>query len=122
MDLTYTWEILGLKKANDPSVELNDIIVQTYWRVTGESEDGLKGTFDGATPFEPDKVDSENFTSYENLTETQVIGWIQDKVQRHGSDYWNHINSRISDQIIAQRGTVVNVSEADLPWKGVTTE
>jgi hypothetical protein len=117
MNLTYTWEITGLKKTIHPSLQLDNVIIQTYWTVTGENEQGLKGVFNGATPFDLNQVDPDNFIPYENLTESQVIQWIQNEVNKHGDSYWEHINSRIIEQINTQIETVVNISQEQLPWK-----
>ncbi len=115
MTLTYTWKIKGLKKQDDPSVELDDIIVQTYWECTGTDGDGNSGTFHGATPFEPDQVDPTNFTTYEDLTEAQVISWIQDVVD--GSPiYKAHIEEQIQKQIDAIVRPIVEVESNTLPW------
>lgn len=113
--MEYTWKIKSLKKQDDPSAELNDIIVQTYWECRGTDAEGNSGTFNGATPFEPDQVDPENFTTYENLTEAQVLGWIQDVVTNNPS-YKDHIDSQIQKQIGAIVRPMVDVSDNDLPW------
>jgi hypothetical protein len=122
MSLTYAWKITGLKKRNDPSVELDDIIVQTYWECKGTDANGNSGAFNGATPFEPDQVDPENFTSYETLTEAQVIGWIQDVVNNNPG-YKAHIDEQIQKQINAVIVPIVDISVENMPWAElVTTE
>ncbi len=115
MELTYTWKLTKLKKTDDPSVELNDIVVQTYWECTGTDADGISGTFNGATPFEPDKVDAENFTTYENLTEAQILGWIQDVVE-NTPGYKAHIDGQIKKQIDAIIKPVVEIDQGNFPW------
>jgi hypothetical protein len=115
MALTYTWKINGLKKQDNPSLELNDIIIQTYWECTGTDEDGNSGTFNGATPFDPDQVDADNFTTYENLTENQVLGWVQNVVDSN-SVYKAHIDEQIQKQINATINSVVSVAPEALPW------
>lgn len=115
MALTYTWKIKSLKKQDDPSTELDDIIVQTYWECTGTDAAGYTGTFHGATPFEPDQVDVDNFTTYENLTETQVLGWIQDAVNANPG-YQAHIDEQIQKQIDAVVRPMVEVNAGELPW------
>ena len=115
MALTYTWKIKSLKKQDDPSVDLNDIIVQTYWECTGTDSAGNSGTFHGATPFEPDKVDPNNFTAYENLTEAQVLGWIQDQVNSN-PNYKDHIDQQIQKQIDAIVKPMTEVTGESLPW------
>jgi len=115
MALTYTWKIKSLKKQDDPSVELNDIIVQTYWECTGTDASGNSGTFSGATPFEPDQVDPDNFTSYEDLTEDQVLSWIK-AVVNGNAGYKAHIDEQIQKQIDAIVRPMVEVSNDALPW------
>jgi hypothetical protein len=115
MVFTYTWKIKSLKKQDDPSIELNDIIVQTYWECTGTDADGNSGTFHGATPFEPDQVDPENFTAYEDLTEAQVLSWIQDVVNNN-LPYKEHINEQIQKQIDAIVCPTIEVNANNLPW------
>lgn len=115
MAFTYTWAIKSLKKQDDPSLDLNDIIVQTYWTCIGEDEDGNSGTFHGATPFEPDQIDPNNFTSYEDLTEAQVLGWIQDVVNGNPG-YKTHIDEQIQKQIDAVVNPKIEVTGDQLPW------
>jgi hypothetical protein len=115
MAFTYTWKIKSLKKQDDPSAELNDIIVQTYWECTGTDENDNSGSFNGATPFEPDQVDPDDFTTYENLTEAQVLGWIQDVVNNNPG-YKAHIDEQIQKQIDATIRPMVEVQSDALPW------
>ena len=115
MTFIYTWKIKSLKKQDDPSSELNDIIVQTYWECKGTDENGNSGIFNGATPFEPDQIDPQKFTSYEDLTEAQVIGWIQSVVNGNPS-YKDHIDEQIQKQIDIIVKPVVEVQSDALPW------
>ena len=115
MTMTYEWAIKSLKKTDDPSAQINDIIVQTHWTLTGTDADGNSGTFSGATPFEPDQVDPTNFTTYENLTEAMVIGWIQDVVNSNPG-YKDHIDQQIQKQIDAIVKPKIEVSGDALPW------
>jgi len=115
MAFTYTWKIKSLKKQDDPSAELNDIIVQTYWECTGTDSDGNAGTFHGATPFEPDQVDPDNFTAYEDLTEAQVLNWIK-AVVNGNPGYKAHIDEQIQKQIDAVVRPMTEVNADALPW------
>jgi len=119
MELTYTWQINRLKKQNSPSLQLNDIVIQTYWEYTGTNEDGLTGTFHGATPFSLDQVDPDNFTTYENLTKEQIIGWIQNTIDSNLS-YKAHIDAHINEQIQrkidANTNNVTDVNSDNFPW------
>jgi hypothetical protein len=113
--MIYTWKINNLKKQNDPSIELDDIIVEAFWVCTGTDEDGVQGTFYGTSSFQPDTIDPENFTAFEDLTEEQVIGWVQDKVD---SDlgYKSYMESHIQKQIDAIVNPVTDVGGDQLPW------
>lgn len=117
MGLTYTWKLEGLKKQN--SNDLDNVIIGTRWKVTGTDEDGVMGSFVGATPFELKDLNISTFTPYESLTEEQVLGWVKNTVS--GSDsrlnYWYHINERIQDEIYSKRYAVQDVNDLDLPWQ-----
>lgn len=104
MALTYTWKVTGLKKTNDGT------IVQTYWTKTGTDESGATGMFSGATPFTGDPS-AEGYIAFEQLTEADVLGWIQSVVV---GDYEIHVNKQIQKQIDASA-----VTESTLPWAPV---
>lgn len=114
MTLTYEWKLKSLKRRDNPSVQLNDIIVQTYWELTGTDENGNSGTFNGATPFDPQQVDPNNYTEYQNLTEEQVLSWIKDVVINN-EGYKAHIDEQIFKQIEAKLVPVVEVTDS-FPW------
>lgn len=99
MNITYTWEVKGIKKVNNS--QYNNAIVQTYWKKTGTNDDGIVGDFSGATPFELSTVDPNNFVSYEDLTEELVLGWIQNVVNEDFT-YRDHIDSEIRRKIDEQ--------------------
>ena len=116
MALTYEWKLEGLKKQN--SDDLDNVIIGTRCKVTGTDEDGVHGSFIGATPFKLDEVDTNNFTPYESLTEQQVLTWIKNTVSGSNSstNYWDHINERITQEIYSKRYAITEVSENSLPW------
>ena len=109
--MNYTWQLTSLKRKN--TSELNNVVVQTYWKKTGTDENGNEGSFSGATPFDLSTVDPTNFTSYEDLTEEAVLGWIQSVVV---GDYERHVNEKIAEQIEAIVSPVVSVT-GGFPWQ-----
>lgn len=111
MALNYTWALKSLKKADFN--DLTGVIVQTHWTCTGTDEDGISGTFHGATPFKPEEVDPENFTAYEDLTEAQVLGWIEAVVV---GAYKEHVDQQIMRQINENKVAVEEVAEGQFPW------
>ena len=102
MAMTYTWTVTSLKKDAENSV------VQTYWKKTGTDEDGNTGSFSGATPFPEADPSAEGYISFEDLTEADVLGWIQAVVV---GSYEEHVNAQIQKQINA-----ASIVEADMPW------
>lgn len=106
MSVTYTWKVKSVKTCMVDGQE--DYVFQTYWIKTGTDEQGNEGTFSGATPFEPET--SGSFTPFDQLTEEQVIGWIQQVVV---GDYEQHVNDQIQRAIDAKKAAVANPA---LPW------
>jgi hypothetical protein len=115
MGYTYDWKLTGIRKQNTDT--LDNVIVNTYWRLTGVDETGHSGSFTGATPLSLDSVDTASFTTYEELSENQVLGWVKDIVSGSGpSNYWSHIQSQIEKDINVHKYNRVMVMENDLPW------
>lgn len=115
--MEYTWKITQLTKQN--TNDLDNVIVGTRWEVTGTDEDGNSGTFTGATPFSLDSVNPDNFTPYESLTESEVLGWIKNYVSgSSATSYWDHISERINKHIESEKNIRVAVDADALPWSG----
>lgn len=108
MTITYTWAITELALTTVGS--LQDYVVQSRWTCTGTDENGLTGTFSGATPFTPDPSQPD-YTPYDQLTEAQVLGWIQAVVV---GGYWDHVNGVIAEQIAKKKDPVTQTST--FPW------
>ncbi len=109
MSITYTWKVTGIKvKDEGPNA---NAVVQTYWTKTGEDEDGITGTFNGATPFTSTTMpEGSTFVPFAELTEETVLGWIQDVVV---DNYETHVDEQIQKQIDAIKNPV---TEPTLPW------
>lgn len=106
MSITYTWKVTGVKTRTEEGQ--SGFVFQTYWTKTGVDENGNEGVFTGATPLKP-STDGD-FTPFEQLTEEQVLSWIQAVVV---GDYEAHVNGQIAKQIAAK---VNPVEEPKLPW------
>lgn len=115
MALTYTWAITSLAKTNE--ADLQNVIVQTTWTCTGTDEDGDSGTFNGATPFPLNTVNPDDFIPYEDLTEADVIGWVQAVVV---GSYKEHVDAQINKQILLKKHPVDQVPNGDFPWDPAT--
>jgi hypothetical protein len=111
MAITYTWELSSLKVKD--AGDFTNAVVQTYWKKTGTNEDDLTGSFSGATPFDADTIDPDNFTAFDQLTEEMVLGWIQAVVV---GSYEEHVNAQIAKQIEDQVTPTTEVSGNNFPW------
>jgi hypothetical protein len=115
MGYTYEWSVTGIKKATSDNI--NDAIIGTQWKVVCTDENGHTGEFSGATPFDLNTIDSGSFTPYQNLTETQVLGWIKNVVSGSSStNYWSHIQGQMDKQINKTKFSHTEVASVDLPW------
>lgn len=115
MAITYEWKITALKKQDIQNLE--NVIVHCRWKLTGTDENGNTGEFQGATPLPLKTLDPNNFTPFEQLTETLVVSWLQQIVDL------NHPYERIQKQIDAKKNPTTELSETELPWAppGATT-
>lgn len=116
MAYTEQWSLKSLKKQNYNGLE--GVIISTQWEVKVIDTDGYSGSFQGATPFPAADVNVDSFTSYSELTQEQVLGWIKNHVSgsNPSTNYWNHIMGRIQKDIDGQKYTVTSVNEYELPW------
>lgn len=112
MTFTYTWKLTALKKTSENGI--NDAIIGTKWTVTGTDSDGFSGVFYGASPFNLNKIDPDNFIPYEELTEEIVLSWVQRDFEEE--NYKKHIDSQIQRQIDEQKAVVINIDETSFPW------
>ena len=113
MSITYTWAIDRIGRKSSSTIQ--NAIVQTHWKLTGTNEDGVSGTFVGATPFDLATVDPNNFVPYEDLTEEMVLGWIQ-SVVNSDQDYRDHIDRRIAEEIEDAAQPTTEISSG-FPWQ-----
>ena len=115
MALTYEWKLTGLKKQD--TADLSDLVIGTRWELKGTNDDGVFGTFSGATPLDIPDADEPGYIAYADLTETQVLGWVKNIVSESAAtQYMDHINEQIEKQISEKTYTLLEVQENDLPW------
>lgn len=107
MALTYTWEVTAMKVVQTP--ECPNYVCQTYWKKTGTDENGISGTFAGATPFAVDPS-QESYTPYDQLTQEIVLSWIQPIVV---DTYAERVDAEIAKQIADK---IDPITEPPLPW------
>lgn len=116
MATTYTWKITSLRVDNKD--DLQNIIYDVRFKITGTDEDGNTGEFRGSVIYDANSVDAENFTPFNELTEEQVIGWVQSGRKQ---PYFDRAYGLIEKQIERMRNSP-SIEEPlpvrGMPWVG----
>lgn len=76
MSLTYTWNISQLDTATEGS--LDGVVKNVHWRYVvtdGEHSADIYGSFT------PDPPESNTFISYDQLTQNNIIAWLESKLE-----------------------------------------
>lgn len=110
MAITYTFTNIRVEIA--PSLDgLTDVVTRVRYDYIGVDENGIEATFVGATPM-PLPSD-ENFIPFNQLTESEVIGWLEAVVN---TDHMQEVIVKgINNQISPKYVPVPN------PWDPTTT-
>jgi len=107
MATTYTWAVVQMDAYPEADGE-TDVVFNVHWTLTG-NEAGFVGSVYGSqgVTVDPDAP----FTPYADLTEAQVIGWVQDAL---GEEQVTSYEANVAKQIDA----LVNppVVAPPLPW------
>jgi len=106
MDLSYEWIITGLKKA--PSLDgLSDVITNVKFQYIGtDANSGESASFIGACPI--GAPNSENFISFNNLKESDVIDWVE---ANHDTEHMEYVIEKEINEKITPK-----TQKALLPW------
>jgi hypothetical protein len=96
MAITYTWSVVQMDAYPEEDGE-TDVVFNVHWTLAG-----IDGTYQGyaygsqGVTIDPDVP----FTPYEDLTEAQVIGWVQDAMgAEQVASYEANVAQQIEDQI-----------------------
>ena len=108
MSIPYTWTITQME-CNPNVAGEPDYVVTVHWTASGTD-----GTFSGSvynTTSYAVKSDNPDFTPYADLTEAQVVGWVQDSLTPEGVQ-------ATEDSIAQQIQNQVNppIITPPLPW------
>jgi len=110
MAITYTFTDIKVEIA--PSLDgLTDVVTRVRYNYKGVDENGIEGTFAGATPM-PLPSD-ENFVPFNQLTEPEVAGWLEAVADKP------HMQEQIQKQINNQ--IAPKYVPVDNPWDPTTT-
>lgn len=105
MNISYSWEVISLYKTTIN--ELDDVVVKVRFNYLGQDNDTGKSSV-YSTEFELPSPTPELFVPFNQLTEAQVIGWLNDNINTE------HLNVRIERDIEKQNSTVEEVTI--MPW------
>jgi hypothetical protein len=117
MAITYTWKIDMMHTQSKMGVE--NAVTEIHWSKTGTDATGSTGRYPGCTKFSLEETAAlnatGNFTPLNNLTETQVLTWIQSTIT---SDDMTFIDSQIQASIDHQKApkTSTSIDSNSFPW------
>jgi hypothetical protein len=106
---TYTWKVVSMSVLPEQGGE-TDVVVLAVYNVTGV-QDQTTISIDGM--FQKFTYTGGSFTPYEDLTEEQVIGWIQSALGENGV---NSIYACIDGQINSILNPPPTPQPEPLPW------
>jgi len=96
MAITNTWSVVAM----DCYPELDgdtDVVFTVHWTLNG-TDGTYNGSVYGSVGVTLDE--GATFTPYEDLTETQVIGWVQDALgEEQVASYEANVAQQIANQI-----------------------
>ena len=106
MAITYVWAIEKMYTMPTPEP---DFVVRVIWTLTGT--DGTNtASIGGDSTF---SQEGETFTPYANLTEAQVLGWVQDELGEQGVA---NTQANVEGQINSMITPPVSPTVEPLPW------
>lgn len=107
--ITYNWTVTAMYTL--PQVdEFTDVVVVANWTLTGTEGEYSSSISDGTQFSVPQGSD---FTPYPDLTEVQVVGWIQNTI---GSKAVADYEAQIANDIYFQAHPPITATSQALPW------
>lgn len=117
MAITQTWRVKELMLRSSWENRSN-VIYQVRWELYSTGVDGIGAmSMNGWTELDPREI-STTWTEYADLTEAQVLEWLQSAMSRtwpenNEVNAYNTVINQKHDQI---GQAIVSVSEEQLPW------
>jgi hypothetical protein len=118
MTTTYTWKIDMMHTLNEGAVD--GAVTEIHWSKHGLHSNGIKTRIPGMTKFKISDIarlhESGNFTPLSQLSEAQVIGWIQSSLSEKEK---NFLDSQL-EQSYQQQIKPISTSSLEydtFPWK-----
>jgi hypothetical protein len=108
--ITYIWTITSLSTVPRVDARL-DVVVVAQWTLTGTDAIGVQASLNSCSQFI--LTQGAGYTPYDELTEDQVIGWVQAEL---GTEGVNATKTCIENQITSIINPVVIPAQQTLPW------
>lgn len=86
MSTTFTWKILHLERIIEQD-SLTDIVATAHWVLEGRNAYNKFGRHYGIQQLSTDNIDPSTFTSFDNITEAQVIEWVKAALELELADF-----------------------------------
>lgn len=110
MEIVYEWRVLGLKTKTEGNN--SNSVVRVRWVKTGYNTEGNEYGYEGSTVFS--SVNTENFINLEDLTEAQVLTWVQAAIA--DTDQEDFADDYIQRELAAMSNPYTLLSHEELPW------
>jgi hypothetical protein len=111
--MSFNWNVVQLNyQVSDGA--LDNVVTQVHWTASKQDEELVGSSYGCETVSSPDP---DSFTSYDQLTEEECLGWLFDKPVNEGEQTWKEsVEAGIDLQIEQQKNPV---SGAGTPWSEV---
>lgn len=94
MPNTYSWNIAAVdRKPTDG--DLSDVIYNVHWRYTANNGSDVTATIIGTQSVAA--PDSENFIAYADVTEANVISWIESEMNL--TEMKSNLDAQIAEKV-----------------------
>ena len=118
MTTTYTWKIDMMHTLNQDGVE--GAVTEIHWSKHGLYSDGIKTRVPGMTKFKISDVtvlhNAGNFTPLSQLTEAQVIDWVQASLSQQEKNLLD-LQAEQSYEHQTKPHSGVSLEYDTMPWK-----
>ena len=108
--ITYVWTITSLSTVPRVDARL-DVVVLAQWTLVGKDELGVQGSLNSSSQFT--LTQGQGYTPYKDLTEDEVIGWVQATLGIAGV---TNAEASIQSQITSTLNPSVIPTPQPLPW------
>lgn len=105
---TYNWRIMSMD-VRPVLDEQTDVVVRAQWELT--ATDPVVGDTAGTQGYTQFSVSSTSFTPYNDLTESQVLGWVQDAM---GPSQIAELEAFVDNLLVTNR--LPPITQLPLPW------